>query len=80
MILMGALEETILKHSNCNGSMHSCTKYAYIYVPVACTGTYLSDAAYMQVVTNHLIAKTGMHTTSPNHSWHNFAVSPRSNN
>jgi hypothetical protein len=51
--------------------MHSCTKYAiyYIYVPVACTGNYLSNAAYMHVVTNDIIAKIGMQTTSPNHSW-----------
>jgi len=63
VILMHALEETNLKHFN--GSMHSCTSC----VPVAYTGSYLSNAAYMQVVNNHLSAKTGMHTTSSNHSW-----------
>ena len=33
-----------------------------IYVPVPCTGSYLSNAAYMHVVTNDLIAKTGIQT------------------
>ena len=40
-----------------------------IYVPAACTGRYLSNAANMHMVTNDLIAKTGMQTTSPDHTW-----------